>query len=69
MSRHFALAEIAALCLGLFFSYPSLNNQARAQGKSALAEPKITVLSPLGTPPLFAEIKQKANAVIMGLGH
>jgi hypothetical protein len=133
MGRHFALAVIAVLCLGLFCSYPSLNNQAQAQGKAAPVEQNITVLSPLGTPPpvklkpmaprldtmdgktiylvdqgylgtdnllkemivwlekeypktnfvfkrlgmtmgpepppLFAEIKQKADAVIMGLGH
>jgi hypothetical protein len=133
MSRHFALAVVVVLCIGLFCSYPSLNNQAQAQGKAALVGQKITVLSPLGTPPpvklkpmaprlnalegktiyvvdqgylgtdnllkemivwlekeypktnfvfkrlgmsmgpepppLFAEIKQKADAVIMGLGH
>ena len=69
MSRHFALAVIAVLCIGLFCNYPSLNNQAQAQGKSAPVEQNITMLSPLGTPPLFAEIKQKADAVIMGFGH
>jgi len=133
MNRHLALAVIAVLCLGLFCSYPSLNNQAQAQGKAASAEAKITVLSPMGTPPpiklksmaprlntldgktiyvvdqgylgtdnllkemivwlekecpkanfvfkrlgmsmgpepppLFAEIKEKGDAVIMGLGH
>jgi len=133
MNRHLALAVIAVLCLGLFCSYPSLNNQAQAQGKAASAEAKITVFSPMGTPPpiklklmaprlntldgktiyvvdqgylgtdnllkemivwlekeypkanfvfkrlgmsmgpepppLFAEIKEKGDAVIMGLGH
>ena len=132
MNRHLAIAAIAVLCLSLFCSYPPLN-QAQAQGKAAPAAEKITVLSPLGTPPpiklkamaprlntleaktvylidqgylgtdnllkemvvwlenkypktnfvfkrlgmsmgpeppsLFAEIKEKADAVIMGLGH
>jgi hypothetical protein len=133
MNRHLALAVIAVLCLGLFCSYPALNNQAQAQGKAAPVEQKITVLSPMGAPPpiklkpmaprlntldgktiyvvdqgylgtdnllkemivwlekeyprtnfvfkrlgmsmgsqpppLFAEIKEKGDAVIMGLGH
>ena len=128
-----AVAAIAALCVGLFCSHPILYNQAQAQGKAAPAAYKITVLSPLGTPPaiklklmaprlttlegktiyvvdqgylgtdnllkemivwlerefpktnfvfkrlgmsmggetppLFAEIKEKGDAVIMGLGH
>jgi hypothetical protein len=133
MKRHFVVAAIAMLCLSLFCSYPYLSNQAQAEGKTAPADHRITVLSPLGTPPaiklkpmaprlntlegktiylidqgylgtdnllkemivwlekehpktnfvfkrlgmtmgpeppaLFAEIKQKADAVIMGLGH
>ena len=51
MNRHLALAVIAVLCLGLLCSDPSLNNQAQAQGKAASAEGKITVFSPMGTPP------------------
>jgi hypothetical protein len=133
MNRHFVVAAIAVLCIGLFCSYPYLSSQAQAQGKAAPAEQKITVLSPLGMPPaiklksmaprlntlegktiylidqgylgtdnllnemivwlqkeypktkfvfkklgmtmgpeppaMFAEIKEKADAVIMGLGH
>ncbi len=132
MRRHLAVAVITVLCLGLFCSYPALN-QAQAQGKAAPVQ-KITVLNPLGTPPpiklrnmaprmstldgktiyivddgfvggdnllleivdwfgknypkttivfkrkggggfdvedkpLWAEIKEKANAVIIGMGH
>ncbi len=132
MKRHLAVAVITVLCLGLFCSYPALN-QAQAQGKAAPVQ-KITVLNPLGTPPpiklrnmaprlstldgktiyivddgfvggdnllleivdwfgknypkttvvfkrkggggfdvedkpLWAEIKEKANAVIIGMGH
>jgi hypothetical protein len=127
-----AVAVVAVLCLGLFSGYPTLDNQAQAQG-NAPAEQKITVLSPMGTPPpiklkpmaprlntlegktiyvvdqgylgtdnllkemivwlereypktnfvfkrlgmsmgsqsppLFAEIKEKGDAMIMGLGH
>jgi hypothetical protein len=141
MKRHLTVAVIAALCLGLFCSFPSMNNQAQAQVKAAPAKAapvasagKITVLNPLGTPPpiklklmaprmetldgktiyivddgfvgganlltlmvdwfhqnypkttivfkrkggggfdvedpqLWAEIKEKANAVIIGMGH
>jgi hypothetical protein len=49
MKWHVAVAVITVLCLGLFCSYPTLNNQAQAQGK--VVEQKITVLNPLGTPP------------------
>jgi hypothetical protein len=49
MKWHITVPVIAVLCLGLFCSYPSLNNQAQAQGK--VVEQKITVLNPLGTPP------------------
>jgi hypothetical protein len=135
MKRHLAVFLTAILCLGLFCSYPSQNNQVQAQAKgtAASADPVITVLSPLGTPPpiklkpmaprlntlegktiyvvdqgylgtdnllkemivwlekefpktnfvfkrlgmtmgpepppLFAEMKEKADAMIMGLGH
>jgi hypothetical protein len=134
MNRHFALAVIAVMCLGLFCSFSTLN-QAQAQGKKAAdsAEPKITVFNPLGVAPaiklkpmaprlntldgktiylvdngylgsdnllkemivwlekeypkanfvfkrlglgsgsgteqLFAEVREKADAVIMGVGH
>jgi hypothetical protein len=132
MNRHILVAVIAVLCLGLFCSFQTSNNPARAQGKAI--EQKITVLSPRGKPPaiqlkpmaprlntldgktvylvndgylgtdillgemqawlkenmpkvktfykpmtgggftaedpaLWAEIKQKADAVIMGMGH
>jgi len=51
MKWHVAVTVIAVLCLSLLCSYPFLNNQAQAQGKAAPVEQKITVLSPLGTPP------------------
>ena len=51
MNRHLAVAVVVVLCLGLFCSFSTLNNQAQAQGKAAPAEQKITVLSPMGTPP------------------
>jgi hypothetical protein len=51
MNRHVAVAVIAVLCLGLFCSLPTSNNQAQAQGKAAPGGQKITVLNPLGTPP------------------
>ena len=45
-------AIVAVLCLGLFCGYPMVNAQAPAKAKKAApAEPKITVLNPLGTPP------------------
>jgi len=47
MNRHISAAIIAVLCLGFFCSFTSLNDQAQA----APAEEKITVLTPLGTPP------------------
>jgi hypothetical protein len=130
MKWHMSVAVITVLCLGIFCSFPALNNPAQA----APAEEKITVLNPLGTPPpitlkpmaprldtldgktiyvvddgfvgganlltqivdwfgknypkttvvfkrkggggfdvedpaLWAEIKEKANAVIIGMGH
>ncbi len=51
MKWHTTVAVIVALCLGLFCSFQSLNNQAQAQGKEAPAAPKIAVFNPLGTPP------------------
>jgi hypothetical protein len=53
MRLHATVAVITVLCIGLFCSFPALNNQAQAQGKKAVdpAMPKITVLNPLGTPP------------------
>jgi hypothetical protein len=51
MKWHMAVIVVLALCLCLFCSNPILNNQAHAQGKVAPAAQKITVLSPMGTPP------------------
>jgi hypothetical protein len=53
MKDRLTAAVIAVLCVGLFCSFPALNNQAQAQGKRAVNPPmpKITVLNPLGTPP------------------
>ena len=51
MKRHLTVAVIAALCIGLFCSFPVLN-QVQAQGKKAASTAeKITVLNPMGTPP------------------
>jgi hypothetical protein len=47
MKQHKALVVIAVLCLGLFCSYSTLNDQVIA----APAAEKITVLNPLGNPP------------------
>ena len=47
MKRYIFAVIIAVLCLGFFCGFPALNNQAQA----APAEEKITVLTPLGTPP------------------
>jgi hypothetical protein len=44
------IAVIAILCIGLFCGIQSVSDQVYAQGTRA-ATPKITVLSPLGTPP------------------
>jgi hypothetical protein len=55
MSRHISAVITAVLCLGFFCSLSVLGNQAQA----APAEEKITVLTPLGTPP---SIKLKAMA-------
>ena len=51
------VAVIAILCIGLCLSFSALSIQTYAQGKKAapagkpVAMPKITVLSPMGTPP------------------
>ena len=37
MKGYISTAVIAALCLGLFCSFPALDNQALAQGKKAAA--------------------------------
>jgi hypothetical protein len=47
MKRHMSAGLIALLCLGVFCIYTA-NHQAQAQGVS---QDKITVLTPLGTPP------------------
>jgi len=54
MKWHMSAGFITLLCLGLFCSYPALNGQAQAQ-----VEQKITVLTPLGTPPPI-ELKSMA---------
>jgi hypothetical protein len=59
------IAVIVILCMGLCCSIATLSNQASAQAKKEapaskpVAMPKITVLSPLGTP---APIHLKAQA-------
>jgi hypothetical protein len=59
------IAVIVILCMGLCCSFAALSNQASAQAKKAApagkpeAMPKITVLSPLGTP---APIQRKPQA-------
>jgi hypothetical protein len=51
MKARITIAVIAVLCVGLFCSFPVLD-QAQAQGrKAASAAEKITVLNPMGTPP------------------
>jgi hypothetical protein len=54
MKWRLAAAVIVVLCLGLFCSFPSMNNQVQAK-----SEEKITVLNPLGTPPPI-KLKQMA---------
>jgi hypothetical protein len=49
MKWHMCAALVAVLCLSLFCSLPTQNNQVQAQGR-AVAQ-KITVLSPMGKPP------------------
>ncbi len=57
MKWHIWVTIVLALCLGLFWGFPTQSNQAQAQGKAA--EQKITVLSPIGIPP---EIQLKPMA-------
>jgi len=49
MKRQLIVAVTLILCLGLFCSYPILDDKAQAQGISG--DQKITVLTPMGTPP------------------
>ena len=53
MKWHISVAVITVVCLSLFCSFPAFDNQALAQSKKAAvsAEPKITVLNPLGNAP------------------
>jgi hypothetical protein len=46
MKRYVYAAGIAALCLGLFCSFPTMNDQVQAASTE-----KFTVLNPMGTPP------------------
>lgn len=55
MKRYINAAVMAVICLGFFCSFSALNSQAQA----ASSEEKITVLTPLGSPP---SIKPKAMA-------
>ena len=54
MKRFMFAAGITVLCLGLFCSFPTLNDQVQAASTE-----KITVLNPMGTPPPI-EAKQMA---------
>ena len=59
MKRYLTLAAITVICIGLFCSFPALN-QVQAQGKKAVSTAeKLTVLNPMGTPPA---IQRKAQA-------
>jgi len=51
MKQRMAVATVLVLVLGLCVSFSTLKRVAQAQGKVAPAEQKITVLSPMGTPP------------------
>ncbi len=56
MKRHTIVLFTAVLCLGMFCSSHALNIQAQvkantAQAPGKAADPIITVLNPLGTPP------------------
>ena len=46
MKWYLSTAAIAVLCLGLFCSFPTMNNQVQAASTEQL-----TVLNPMGTPP------------------
>jgi hypothetical protein len=54
MKRYIFTAAITVLCLGLFCSFPTMNDQAQAASTE-----KITVLNPMGAPPAI-EAKQMA---------
>jgi hypothetical protein len=45
------IAVIAVLCMALTCGISLLSHQVYAQGKRAVAMPKITVLNPMGIPP------------------
>lgn len=47
MRKHLNIAVIAVLCLGFVFCFQALSSEAQA----APCDEKITVLTPLGTPP------------------
>lgn len=54
MQRHTTVFVIAVLCLCLFCSFQALDSQAQGKTSQAgkkTAEPILTVLNPLGTPP------------------
>ncbi len=53
------MGVIVVLCIGLCCSFANLSNQANAQASKPMVMPKITVLSPLGTP---APIQLKSQA-------
>jgi len=55
MKRHITVAVMALLCVGFFCSFSALNDQVQA----APAVEKVTVLTPLGSPP---SISPKAMA-------
>ncbi len=46
MKRYLFATAITAICLGLFCSFPTMNDQVRAASTE-----KFTVLNPMGTPP------------------
>lgn len=54
MKRYMLTAAVAVLCLGLFSSFPTMNDQAQAASTETL-----TVLNPMGTPPAI-QTKQMA---------
>ena len=53
------LGVIAVLCISLSYVLWGIGSQANAQGRAASAQPEITVLNPMGTPPPI-EAKQMA---------
>ena len=53
------LGVIAVLCISLSCVLWGIGSQANAQGRAASAQPEITVLNPMGTPPPI-EAKQMA---------